>query len=357
MKLNKIIFVMVLSLTALLLSACSGSPTAVGAPSAVFSQDTLYVSGGVAMLAIRPDGTQIWRYPEKADANKMYYAPPLIINGVVVVGDYQNSQNVLYGLDATNGSEKWVFKDATDRFIASPVALGDKILAANADGHLYLVDQNGAKVKDWAFAAKAGIWATPVVNKNIIYVVSMDHKLYAVNAEDGNQIWASDLGASSLAAPVLGPDGMLYVATMGKKILAVEPEAGKIQWTFATQGAVWASPVLKDDTLYFGDEASKLYAINAKDGTVAWTGDAPGPVLVAPAITPNGLIYACETGDVLMVGFKNERSWTQKVASGKLYSSPVVADDRVIVPVHAGDALLLTYDLSGRPGWPFAAPK
>jgi outer membrane protein assembly factor BamB len=355
MKQNKIFLILILSLAAVLLSACGAPPITGGFPSAVLNQETLYVAGGPAVLAMRSDGTQIWRYPAAVDVNKNFFAVPLVVNGEVVVGDYQVDQNTLFGLDASSGVEKWSFKGATGHFIAAPVALGDKILAANADGSLYALDKSGNLV--WKFTAKGGLWGTPVVNKNVIYVTSLDHMLYALNPADGTPIWSSDLGGPIIAAPSLGENGTLYVGTMGSKLLAVEPEQGKILWTVETKGAVWSAPVLKNNILYFGDLGSKIYALNAKDGTPAWSADAPGPITAAPALVPEGLIFVCETGEVLAVGFQNERSWTDKVTVGKLYSSPVVAGERLVIPVQGGDPLLVTYDFSGRKGWTFAAVK
>jgi len=355
MKLNKIFLVAVLFLAAVLVSACTGEFITGGFPTAVLNQDTLYVSAGPAVLAMRTDGTQIWRYPVTTDANKSFFAAPLVVNGQVVVGDYKSDQGILFGLDASTGVEKWSFSNAKNRYIASPVATSDKILAANADDNLYALDFAGNFL--WKFTAKSGIWATPVVNKNIIYVVSLDHMLYALNAADGSQIWVSDLGGPALAAPTLGPDGILYVGTLDNKVVALEPQQGKNLWTFETKGAVWATPVLKGRFLYIGDLSGKIFALNAKDGTPAWSADAPGPIVSAPAVVPDGLVFVCETGEVLAVGFQNERSWTDKVAVGKLYSSPIVAGERLVIPVQSGDPLLVTYDLSGRKGWTFAAVK
>jgi outer membrane protein assembly factor BamB len=354
MKLNKFVFFLMMSLIALLASACT-VPVTGGFPAAVVSQDIVYVSGGPAVLALKADGTLLWRYPEKNDAAKTFFAPPLVIKGLVVVGDYQNT---LFALDANStgvGVEKWSFKDAKGRFIGGAVSAADKIIAPNADGNLYALDDTGKLV--WKFTAKAGLWGTPVVEKDILYIASMDHFLYALKASDGSQVWATDLGASSVATPLLTSDGMLFVGTLGNQMVAVQKASGAVIWKFDTTGAVWATPVLKDGMVFFGDLSNKIYALSSKEGTIAWSGDAPGPIVAAPAVISDGMAFVCETGEVLLVGFKNERSWTDKVANGKLYSTPAVIADRLVMPVDQGDPLMVTYDYSGRKGWTFAAPK
>lgn len=351
MKLKKISIVLLLSLVAVLLAACT-APLTGGFPLATVNQDTLFASVGPAVVALKADGTQLWRYPEKVDASKMFFAAPLVLNNQVIVGDYQN---ILFALDPANGLEKWAFKDAKGRYLAAPVVVGDKIVAGNTDGNVYALDATGKLL--WKFSGKAGFWSTPQASQDIIYVGSMDHMLYAIKAGDGTQLWAADLGASALAAPLLTKEGAIYVGTLDSQLLKLNASDGAISARYATKGAIWAAPVVKDNLLYIGDLSNTIYALNLADLSLAWSGDAPGPILAAPGVTPNGLLFVCETGDVLMVGFQNERSWTDKVSSGKLYSSPVVLGERLVIPVQQGDPTLLTYDFSGRKGWTLPVPK
>ena len=317
------------------------------------NQETLYISSGPSVLAIKPDGSLIWRYPEKEDPNKIFFAAPVFTNGQVIAGDYQNS---VFSLDAATGLEKWSFTTAKGRYIASPVVVGDKIVAANADGSVYALDQAGKQL--WKFSAKAGLWATPAFDKDHIYVTSMDHFLYSVNAADGSQAWATDLGGPMVAAPMLSKDGILYVGTLANKVAAVEASSGKELWSYTTEGHVWAMPVINQNMVYVGDASSKIYAINAREGTLAWQTDAPGQVLAAPGVMTSGLAFVAKTGDktgeVFVLGFQNEKVWTDKITTGDLYSRPIVYGDRLVVPVYQGENFLVTYDFTGRKGWTFA---
>jgi outer membrane protein assembly factor BamB len=353
MKLKKITIFMFLIVVALLASACTASISG-GFPSGTVSQDVLYLSGGTGVVAIKPDGSEVWRYPDKVDAAKSFYAVPAVVDGQVIIGDYQNT---LFSLDAANGAEKWNFAEAKGRYIASPIVVGDKIVAPNGEGFIYGLDLTGKLV--WKFTGKAGFWSAAQANKDntVVYVASMDHTLYAINVSDGSQVWAVDVGSPMLTTPALADDGVLYVSTIGSQVIAVNSTTGDVIWKFDANGAIWSTPYLKDGVLYFGDISNKVFAVNAKDGSLAWSGDAPGPVYATPAAIPSGLVYVCETGDIFVVGFDGVRSWTDKVSNGKLYSTPVVFGERVIIPVDKGDSLLVTYDFTGRKGWTFAPIK
>lgn len=344
---------MLLIAVAVLASACTTMISG-GFPSGTVDQDVLYLSGGTGVVAVKSDGSQVWRYPEKVDAAKSFYAVPALASGQVVVGDYQNT---LFSLDAATGVEKWNFAEAKGRYIASPIVVGDKIIAPNGDGAVYALDLTGKRL--WKFIGKAGFWSGAVANKDksIVYVASMDHSIYAINVSDGTQVWSVDVGSPMLAAPALAEDGALYIGTIGSQVVAVNSSSGAVNWKFDAKGAVWSSPTIANGVLYFGDISGKVFAVNAKDGSLVWSNDAPGPVYASPAPIPSGLVFVCETGDVFVVGYEGDRSWTDKVSNGKLYSTPIVFSERLIIPVDAGDSLLVTYDFTGRKGWTFAPIK
>lgn len=349
----KITILMLLIGVALLASACTASISG-GFPSGTVEQDVLYISTGNAVVAIKSDGSQLWQYPEKVDAAKSFYARPTILDGQVLVGDYQNS---LFSLDAATGVEKWNFPDAKGRYIASPIVVGSTIIAPNGEGNIYALDLNGKQL--WKFPGKAGFWSAAVANKDntIVYIASLDHILYAINISNGSQVWSVDLGSPMLATPALSDNGMLFVGTIGSQIIAVDSANGSVGWKFDAKGAIWSTPYIKDGVLYFGDISSKIFAVKAADGSQTWSGDAPGPVYATPADITSGLIFVCETGDIFGVGYDGGRSWTDKVTNGKLYSTPVVLGEQVVIPVDKGDSLLVTYDFTGRKGWTLAPIK
>lgn len=350
----KVLFVVILA--SLLLSACGALPMSSWPGVTVTTQgDFVYVAYASGVYKVdAKNGSMAWRYPDKADAAKQFFANPALSDSIAVVGDYQNS---LFGLDAGNGAEKWVNTDAKGQWIASALIVGQTVLAPSSDGNLYALTMDG-KVS-WKFTAKGPFWARPVSDGKVVYVPSMDHFLYAVNISDGSLAWKTDLGASGVYGVALGDDGNLYLSTLGDEVLAVTSSRGDILWRFKPSGSIWAVPVVKDGVIYFGDLNNKVYAVSAKDGRSTW-GDvtAAGPILNSPAVTPEGLVFATENGTVFMIGYDGKMGWN-KTINGKLYSSPVVAGQQVVVGVTQGDkdTLLVAYDFTGKDVWTFTVPK
>ena len=54
-------------------------------------------------------------------------------------------------------------------------------------------------------------------------------------------------------------------------MVAVDSSNGKVLWSQPTLGWVWATPLLNEDVLYFGDTEGYIYAFSAKDGKTLWS--------------------------------------------------------------------------------------
>ncbi|GAP20043.1 PQQ-binding-like beta-propeller repeat protein [Leptolinea tardivitalis] len=354
-----------------LLSACGGTPAPASWPESLVVDkatlqklttdqaiadkqvDTLFVSSGSFVYAINAEtGQEIGRYPEKAEGTNMYASAPALLNGSLYVGDYSSQ---FHSIDPTTRLQKWVKKDATGRFIASPVMIDDLILAPNADGHLYAYNSNG-EVR-WKFAASNGIWSTPVTDGKTVFISSMDRKLYAIDpGAEGKVLWTVDLGGSVVFSQVLGKDGNLYIGTLNNEIFSIASDSGKINWQVKTSGGVWSPVVVDNDKIFAGDQSGKVFALSSKDGSKIWETDAGSPVVGGLALTDKGLFVGTQNGDALCISVNGQKVWTQTVG-GKLYATPVVSGNNVIFGVFEGDKSLAALDENGKLVWTFTPSK
>ncbi|MCU1267512.1 MAG: hypothetical protein JWM21_3830 [Acidobacteria bacterium] len=83
------------------------------------------------------------------------------------------------------------------------------------------------------------------------------------------------------------------------------PPAGPIAtpaWTFKTGDAIWSSPALAGNTVYFGSNDGFVYALNAKTGKQVWQFKTDGRVMSRPtldgaylyALSDDGYLYKLE---------------------------------------------------------------
>jgi eukaryotic-like serine/threonine-protein kinase len=339
-------------LGSILLSSCGGTISATSWPGLTLNEDTAYVAYLTGVYAVRMnDGQLIWRYPAEANKSLSFYAAPMIAGDQLVVGDYSKT---LHSLDIQNGTEKWSFAQAGNRWIANVTTSGDNILAPNSDKSLYALTFQGQM--RWEYETNHALWGAPVTDGSTVYQASMDHFLYALDMANGNLIWKTDLGGAAVYGPALAENGSLYVSTLGNEVVAVNGSDGSVEWRFKANDQVWGTPTLHEDSILIGDLSGTIYAINTQDGSQLWSLDAGGPVFGSGAVTPEGVVFNTENGNVVLVSFSGEKVWTQTIV-GKLYTTPAYGNDLIVIAVTGGENLLVGLTLQGTQKWTFAPPE
>lgn len=316
----------VLLLAAFLLSACGGgSQDSWAGISRNPDTGTIYVSYSQHITAINPaSGAIQWRYGNKS--NK-FFATPLVKDGVLYVGDYEGR---LHAIKADTGEKVWVYTPKKETLIG-PISLtaGERIISGVAiDSNLIFFGLGSRNVEAvsretgqliWTFKTNHGVWATPLYipanpdDKNsvaVLYVVSLDHHLYAINPETGKELWRKDLGGAIPGTPAYDPvRNRLYVGTFLSEMVAVDLSSHQIIARFKTDNWVWGGPALENDILYFGDLNGNLYAVSITNEGFkqVWK------VQVSRKPIPSTPLLA---GDFVIVGSKDAHVYALNKADG-----------------------------------------
>lgn len=347
------LIVILLILGSVLVSACTGATAVNTWPGVSASQDTVYIADGGSLFAVNAsNGSMAYRFPDKPDASKPFFAAPVVTDNLIIAGNYGHQ---LLGLNKEL-KQQWVFDNGNGHFAGSPVVVGDLVVAPSSDNLVYAVSLADGKLR-WKYQTGNALWAQPASDGQLVFVPALDHNVYALKVADGSLAWKKDLGSALVSGPLLTEDGTLYISTLDGNVVALKAADGSIQWTAKLGGHLWATPVQNKDTLFVGNSDGKITAISAKDGKTAWQKDAGSPIIAGGALVPDGVVFVTEGGSVTAWPFTGEKQlWSQPV-NGKLYSTPVVVGQNVVVAVTGGDKLLQAINENGTLVWPFVAPK
>jgi eukaryotic-like serine/threonine-protein kinase len=345
MKFKTSLLLLLFIILAALLSSCAGGGQ-IGSswPGVSVDQNTVFVAFERQVRAINlADGKLKWSFPaEPSNAASFFSSPALSPDGQLLVGGYNH---ILYSLNPETGKTNWEFDGASNRLIASPLAVEDGIYIPDTSENLFALDLQGNQ--RWTKKTSGEVWAKPVTDLdcNCIYVSSMDHTVYSFNPADGTLNWQSKgLGGSIVGSPALSPKGVLYVGTFGSQIVAVNAENGEQLWSAPTEGWVWGGPVLSDDRLYVGDMNGNFYAFDAQSGQQVWqvpAADLDGKIVGSPLVLEDRVYFSSEAGKLYSLDKQGQNLASVEVG-GKLYTSPVAAGDLILVaPVQAENKELL----------------
>jgi outer membrane protein assembly factor BamB len=371
MKKNRTKNLFVFAFLSIFLAACSGAASE-SWPGVTVQGDQVFVSYATQIYQLNlSNGVEQKRFPAEANNKVNYYAPVAVSEDgkQLFVGSYNH---VFYSIPAGETQTGWEFSEAKDRYIAKALLMGDLIYAGSADGSLYALGLDG-KLR-WEFTTGHAIWSPPATDGKVLYVASMDHHIYAIDPQSGEQIWVTeDLGGQLVAMPALSPSGVLYVGAFGartdnpergSRLVAVDSSNGQVLWSQPTAGWVWATPLLKEDVLYFGDMEGFAYAFNAADGKKVWSRQLDTGVnrsiTGAPVIMGNRLYFGSKAGLLYILNLKDGGPAVASPVQigGEILADLVAVEDKILVaPTGLQTALLLAVNTDGLTQWSYLPQK
>ncbi|MBK9137661.1 MAG: PQQ-like beta-propeller repeat protein [Verrucomicrobia bacterium] len=211
-------------------------------------------------------GRLLWRRDDfQAWPNFFVSSSPLILDGTVVaqLGGRENGALVAY--DLATGNEKWRWRSGNPSYASPAVATVD-----------------GVK----------------------LIVVQTEARLAAVNAADGRVVWEGDRGTPpdspggrggrggggrDYKATTPAADGpVVFITGRANKAIRFEKSAEGFKanqlWSNEEKASQFASPVVKEGTLFGLSAANELFALDAQNGNLLWSAGitAASQLAVAP---------------------------------------------------------------------------
>jgi outer membrane protein assembly factor BamB len=265
------------------------------------------------------------------------------------------------------GKPVWIF-DAKAPVWGSPAVSKNVVFFGSNDGTLYALGADSGNVL-WQFKTGGAIVARPTLHGSSLYVPSDDGHLYKLKEESGQLQWQFDMGGSDIkrafpngkdavydyyASSATISDGLVYVGSANGKLFALDEESGTRRWEYQTKDMVRSTPVIAEGLVFFGSRDHCVYALSAKSGALRWKYDT-GEIVVSSPVYNRGLIF---------IGSRSSDIFALEAANGKVRwrffywlswveSSGVIRDDVLYVGSSDYQLLFALNTKTGRPIWSF----
>lgn len=305
--------------------SCSQSTPAVAEDGTIY-----YLPMTGNFFALNPDGTEKWKYPIFTYKNS-WTSPSIASDGTIYIGSEmyppretgkpEEKQAYIYALNP-DGTEKWKYDTRSSWSNGTASLANDGTIYTTAGdwdettnqfvNALIAFNQDG-NVK-WKFRPPNGVpeGSASIGKDGTIYIGAKGEDdprnafFYAVDPNDGKEIWKFDLDQGVSITPGIADDGTIYFGDWGGKFYALNPD-GTEKWSVQTPEGyevLSSSPAIgKDGTVYFGSIANEFFAYNP-DGTEKWNIPFESAGIVSsPAIGSDGTVYfATVPGELYAVG-------------------------------------------------------
>lgn len=290
-----------------------------------------------------------------------------VVNGIVFAG--------------TNGNQVFAIKDGRqlwqttlpNQIMATPL-VDDGVVIAGVGNKLFPVAHpdgkgtRGTKTSGiWALSARTGqvIWSyrtpgedmpTPAISHGVVYELSGDRHLYALDVQTGRLLYSLNLGSyASMASPVIAGN-MLYVGgAYPYGVFAINLSTHKLAWKHifpkVTSGLDDASAAAAHGLIYTEGTRQQgaalheyLFALSQKTGQLAWQVDLgsgyspPDKMRVGNPTVVGSTLYTDSpvTQAVTAINARTGQVLWKRNLGAQIRTTPVVAYGRVLVADSSG---------------------
>ena len=235
----------------------------------------LFVGSKTGYLhAIDAAGKPLW----KAKVSSEILSVPRYFDGMVIV---RTGDNHIFGLDATDGSRKWVYERTTPALsLRSSVGIvvdggavyagfaGGKMVAIRADNGKLLWEATIAQPKGVTEIERiADITSLPVIDGPLVYAVAYQGRVAAVDRRSGKVVWNRDISSYT---GMNAEDGKVFVSHALGSVYSLDSETGKTFWRQAgLLNRRLSAPLPMGSVVAVGDLEGYLHFLTRDEGSFA----------------------------------------------------------------------------------------
>ena len=86
-------------------------------------------------------------------------------------------------------------------------------------------------------------------------------------------------------------NGVVYVGSLNHNVYALDARTGAKLWSYATGYSVQSSPAVANGVVYVGSADGNVYALNASTGAKLWSYAAGNYAVYSSPAVANGVVY------------------------------------------------------------------
>ncbi|MGM0560166.1 MAG: PQQ-binding-like beta-propeller repeat protein [Pseudomonadota bacterium] len=282
-------------------------------------------------------------------------AQPIVVGDTIYAMD---SSSRVSALSSGNGGQKWRVdlsgdRDSDGRFGGGLAYKDGTLFVTTGFGEVFALDPASGQVK-WENTTLLPVRAAPTVANNQVYVISLDNRLYAFDADSGERVWdfpgiEEETAFIGAAAPVANDDSVVAAFSSGE-IVSVMSRNGRALWDDSLAGFrrmdrsrglahIRGMPVLDRGLLTAISNAGRMVAIDQRRGLRVWEASVGG---IEMPWSSGNMVYVLSNNNEL-VALLREEGTIRWVAQLPRFEDPEDREDPIIWygPVMGGGNLVI----------------
>lgn len=260
-------------------------------------------AGGSLFALDAGSGQDIWR----ADTDLRLSSAPGVGAGVVVAASMDGD---VVAFDADTGAERWRSRVSSE-VVSRPAVGSGVVVLRSIDGRVFALGLADGE-RRWIFerttpALSLRAQSAPLMAQDLVYIGYEDGVMVALRVQDGLRVWeqriAEPQGRSEMERLAdVGGDMQLglnevYAASYGGQVMAIQAQNGQPLW--ATELQSYSGLALSGRYLLASDVDSTVWAIDRTNSSPLWRQEAlKNRWVTTPAVQAEHVLVGDEEGYV-----------------------------------------------------------
>ena len=258
------------------------------------------------------------------------------------------SGGIVYAVDLASGAQKWRYPSVGTlaRSILYTPAYSDGTLFLSTGDGLTALDAATGKLRYPGFVVPNGATTSPIIIGDGVYFGGGNGRIFGLHAATGDPVSAVYRNGVPLQTDISGnmasQNGLLYVITANQVLHAVDALTGNQRWQQRVEGETrGATPVPAGETLFVA-AGSALNAYRSRTGQVRWQQPTPRSISAPPVVDNEGTAYIVTSDRAVYalksVGNRPQSVWQKVVpqVDTSVVAQPLIANDLVIITTQGG---------------------
>ncbi len=204
-----------------------------------------------------------------------------------------------------------------------PLAFADYIVVTTQDGVLNVLDYRKGSTVSSGRIGSAISHAPTILDYTLYTGLSMGkHNMLAFNLETAQPIYRRSFPEISTSPLIL--DESIYFGTERRRFYCIEKGSGDLVWRFETKATVTGSPASSGQALFFSDIKGNVYALGRRSGKLKWMTELHGNTFSYPVISDSVLFLGTTSGNLFALNIDDGAIRWKRKFEGSMYSSPSV---------------------------------
>ncbi|MCL2027120.1 MAG: PQQ-binding-like beta-propeller repeat protein [Bacteroidales bacterium] len=212
-------------------------------------------------------------------------------NDAIIVGSYDNN---LYVINSKTGREINYFESGY--YINGAVAVSQNfVVYGGCDGWIRVIDATSGKQTD-SLDIDIYIPASPAIIENFAYIADHSGNVYELKLNKGKIVShkkilePKDENRTHVSVPAVSNE-MVYIVSDDRHIYAINRKTGSIAWKHLLKGETGeSSPVICNDKLIVCTRDGIVSILDTKSGNLLWEYDTGEQIFASPTVI-NGYFY------------------------------------------------------------------